>query len=266
MSPSPHTRVTRESEPERQSPMEEDVFDSIADDPVGAAKEIRKDDRKLWKGFRAKLYYLIARAYAVADEMLTNEGAWKKFIEDEFWKTERKKRPGMDSRSEPLLHVMVFVFSTGTYDRAWKYAKALESHFNDRVPPHCIEAVIKQEGGIEKMVRAANGHHSDGAEAETKPKKALANHTSREEKKQSPKRKEVKATQPRASGKTIPPKTIARKSKPRQYRFIATKKCGPGLRRLTEGQKARMTVKMVERHGELFPRVIDIEALKPSAR
>jgi hypothetical protein len=198
--------------------------------------------------------------------MLTNQEAWKNFIEDKWWVDHRKKRPGMKDRSEPLLHVMVFIFNTGTYDRAWKYFRALEKHFNDRVPPHCIGAVIKQEGGIEKMVRAASRQHLDDEEAATKPKKAVAKRTDGQEMEQSPKSKAVKAAQSGGIGKTEPPKGTVKKRGPRKFSFIASKKCGPGIRHLQEGQKAHITVKMVARHEGLFPKVIGIKAQKPLAR
>jgi hypothetical protein len=215
--------------------MDEDALDSIADDPVAAAKEIRHDYLELRKGYRKNLYQCIVRAYWVADALRSDEEAWGKFIQEKFWTDHRKKRPGMESRADALLHVMVFVFSTGTYDRAWKYAKALKKHFKERVPPHCIEAIIKQEGGIEKMVRAASRQHQDDEEAATKPRKAVAKRTDGQEKEQSPKSKAVKAAQSGGIGKKRLPKRTVKKRGPRKYAFIASKKCGPGIRHLQEG-------------------------------
>jgi hypothetical protein len=246
--------------------MEEDDFDSIAADPVAAAREIRKDFLELRRGFRNGLYHHLALAYEVADLMLTNKEAWKNFIEDEFWTKHRKKRPGMEARKEPLLHVMVFIFNTGTYDRAWKYAKALKQHFEDRVPPHCIEDIIKQEGGIEKMVRAASGHSQDDGEDVKKPIETVVKDTADQKKAKTPKSKKMKAAQSGGIGNTKPPMGTMKKRGPRKYSFIASKNCGPEIRHLREGQKARITVEMVNRHEKLFPKVIAIKALKPLAR
>jgi hypothetical protein len=241
--------------------MDNDAFDAIAEDPVVAAKEIRKDNSKLWKGFHEKLYFNLARAYAVADEMLTNKEAWKNFIEDKWWVDHRKKRPGMKDRSEPLLHVMVFIFSHGTYDRAWNYAKALEKHFRDRTPPHCIEAIIKQEGGIEKMVRAASAEHENHGKSVPKPKKAVAKNADGRDDTKNPAPRKPNVMNEGAIVKR-PKKDVGARG-PREYVFPATKNFDPEIQKMITGQKARITIKLVELDGQRSPTMIDMQRLKP---
>ena len=53
---------------------------------------------------------IIAEAYAIARGLQKNRQAWRRFIEDDFWK-KRKKKPSIEDRKAPLLHVMVFVFN-----------------------------------------------------------------------------------------------------------------------------------------------------------
>jgi hypothetical protein len=139
--------------------MDEDAPEFIEGDPLEAAIEIRNDIFKLKRGYRQNLYRCVARAYAVACAMASDKDAWAEFLEEDFWKHQRKKRPGVHSRNKALLHVMVFVFnatSKNKYDRAQKYAKALEKSFNEKIPAECIEDVIQENGGLEAMMRAAS--------------------------------------------------------------------------------------------------------------
>jgi hypothetical protein len=221
--------------------MKDEALDSIADDPVGAAIEIKEEYNELRKGYRKNLYWCVARAYAVAFAMLTDKEAWAKFLEEDFWTDHRKKRPKMEDRGNALLHVMVFIFAQkSTYDRAWKYAKALDSFFRDMVPPHCIEPIIKQEGGLEKMAKTAS--HKGTEQEESAPSAAK---TANEEK-----------TTDTSRGK--PSKA---REKTRKYQFLVLKSCAPEVRNLTEGQKARMTIKVVKLQGKLYPGVIKFKAL-----
>ncbi len=108
--------------------MEEDVFEMAKISPLAAAKACRTKILTVESGYHSKLRRCIAEAYAVAYEMSYNYKAWRAFTKEEFWKT-RKKRPRVNNSKRALLHVMVYAFnatSKNTYDRAWKYATALQ--------------------------------------------------------------------------------------------------------------------------------------------
>ena len=181
-------------------------------------------------------------------------------------------------RNEALLHVMVFVFNaTGknAYDRAWKYAKALDKFFKEKAPAECIEKIIQENGGLEALLRAASGKrkgHKKGARAakeRSSSDDALgadgdadagneADET-HEHKRSKPEKGDRKNTSERSRGGEEKHKPLKAR---RYYPFIAAKKCGPKLRRLKKSQKARITVEMVYRGEQLLPRVIGIQLLK----
>jgi hypothetical protein len=258
--------------------MDDDAIEIPTKDPLEAAIEVRNKIFDLKRGYRTNLWRCVAEAYAVAYAMRSKREAWKELLAEDFWRHYRKKRPSANSTDKVLLHVMVFVFNaTGKnrYDRAWKYAKALEKSFNDKVPPEFIEGVIEECGGLEKMMRAASGKrkgHKKGARAAKQGSssddaigadddadagnEADVNH---ERRKSKPNKGDRKDKSERSRGGDEKHKPLKAR---RYYQFIATKKCGPKLRGLKESQKARITVKMVDCGEQLLPRVIRIQVLK----
>lgn len=132
------------------------VLDLAAVEPVKAARRCQAEISTLYNGFHKERRRLIADAYAIACGLENNPRAWGKFLEDPFWNA-RKKKPTIDDRAEPLLHVMVFVFKAidrNIYKRAAKYAAALKRYWADDVPPREVAAKIKEDGGIEKLYQA----------------------------------------------------------------------------------------------------------------
>jgi hypothetical protein len=258
--------------------VDDDAIEIPANDPLEAAIQVRKKIFDLRRGYRRNLWRCVAEAYAVAFAMASNRKAWKELLAEDFWHHYRKKRPSVKSTEKALLHVMVFVFdatSKNRYDRAWKYAKALEKHFNDKVPPEHIEEVIEENSGLEKMMRAASGKrkgHKKGARAAREGSssddalgadedadagnEANENH---DRKKSKPVKGDGKDKSERSRGGEVKHKPLKAR---RYYQFIARKKCGPKLRRLKKSQKARITVEMVYRGEQLLPRVIGIQVLK----
>jgi hypothetical protein len=258
--------------------MDDDTIEVPENDPLQAAIEIRKQIYDLKRGYRRNLWRCVAEAYAVAFAMASNRKAWKELLAEDFWRHYRKKRPSVKSTEKALLHVMVFVFdatSKNRYDRAWKYAKALEKPFTDKVPPEHIEEVIEENGGLEKMMRAAvrkrkvdkkgeraakEGSSSDDAigadEDADAGNEADENHEREKFKPENGGRKNTSERSPGGEEKHKPLKAR------RYYPFIATKKCGPKLRCLDKNQKARVTIEMVVRDRQLIPRIIGVHILK----
>src|ERR1019366_6333141 len=145
----------REDSPQDLSTNSATVLDLAAVEPVKAARRCRAAIAAATGGFHKEMRQLIAEAYAVARALQTNRQAWRSFIADEFWQ-QRKRPPKMDDQSEPLLHVMVFVFNAidrNRYKSASKYAAALQQYFTHDVPAQEVAAKIKKAGGIEALYR-----------------------------------------------------------------------------------------------------------------
>ena len=139
------------------SQMDEDLFEMANIFPMYAAKECRQKIAHLERGYHANLRHCVAEAYAVAYGMARDYDDWSAFTKDGFWK-KRKKRPRANHQNKILLHVMVYVFdatSKNAYDRAGKYARALEKYFNEGVKPSKIEKIIEENGGLEALLRSA---------------------------------------------------------------------------------------------------------------
>lgn len=141
------------------------VLDMAAVEPIKAAKRCQAEISTANSGFWEERRRHIADAYAIACGLENNPQAWRSFIDDDFWQ-QRKRKPTIEDRTEPLLHVMVFVFNgidRNRYKRASKYAAGLKRSWIDNVPAQKVEAKIKKDGGIEALCRAS---------AANKPKKA----------------------------------------------------------------------------------------------
>jgi hypothetical protein len=180
------------------------VLHMAAVEPIKAAKRCQAEISAMNSGFQKEKRRLIADAYAIACGLENNPQAWGKFLEDPFWNA-RKKKPTIDDRAEPLLHVMVFVFKAidsidrNIYKRAAKYAAALKRYWADDVPPREVAAKIKEDGGIEALCKAPTAN---------KPKKKA---------------------EPEQSLKLLPDSEALRKK----------------LLALSEGQKARLIIERV---------------------
>ncbi len=134
-----------------------DLFELANRAPLDAAKQCRSKIAKMERGYHAELHRCIAEGYAVAHGMVHDSDSWREFTKEPFWK-KINKRPRAKHQEKALLYVMVYLFdATGknAYDRAWKYATALQKYFNEGVKPGKIEEIIKENKGIEALVRSA---------------------------------------------------------------------------------------------------------------
>ena len=108
------------------------VLDLAAVDPVTAARRCQAEISAARRGFREERRQHFADAYAIACGLENNPQAWRSFIDDDFWK-KRKKKPSIEDRKAPLLHVMVFVFEAidrTLYKRVEKYAAGLKQYLD----------------------------------------------------------------------------------------------------------------------------------------
>lgn len=258
---------------------------------VDRAMKLRDDFAREEGGYRVKLWGFIADAFGVALQMSHNQEAYREFLEHDFWKNNRKKRP---AASSVLLNMMVFVFNGiegNAYSRAWKFAKALEAHFNQGVPSEEITDIIKKAGGIEAMLKKAK--KKSGPDEEWSPSDLdaddMVDELVDEQKEAQEERDEddsPAARKPsarpatkdqggirvsekgkvRAEGgvaKTLQPQDSGNGNCPSVYQLLVAKKRAAQIERLVEGQKAQLMIEMVERQGQLFPEMIELKAFKP---
>jgi hypothetical protein len=255
--------------------MDDDAIEIPAKDPLEAAIQVRKKIFDLKRGYRRNLWRCVAEAYAVAYAMLSKREAWKEFLKEDFWNHSRTKRPSVKSTEKALLHVMVFVFdatSKNRYDRAWKYAKALEKPFNDKVPPEHIEEVIEERGGLEKMMRAAVGKRKDAAKRASSSSgdsyaeesdNAENQHNGKDHKRKSADKDKneeycrkniIDSSRMRHKNKPIKPRK-------REFRFSATKKLATKLRHMTENETARVTIKTIVQEGRVIGKITGVRII-----
>jgi hypothetical protein len=125
--------------------------------PPTAARLCQIELLKLDAGYHEQLYYLLGVAYAIADEFQRDYKSWQSFVKDPFW-LHRKKRPRPKHQPKALRLVIVYVFQATTkqlYDRAWKYATALEFYWKEGLRPEEVPGRIKADGGIEVLLKRA---------------------------------------------------------------------------------------------------------------
>jgi hypothetical protein len=256
--------------------MDDDTIEIPANDPLEAAIQVRNKILDLKRGYRKNLWRCVAEAYAVAYAMLSKREAWKEFLREDFWNYSRTKRPSANSTDKVLLHVMVFVFNaTGknAYDRAWKYAKALEKPFNEKVPAKHIEEVIEENGGLEKMMRAAVRKRKDApkrASSSSDDSYAEENDEARNQQgrkddgrkgvekkknKEHRRKKIIDCSRKKNNYKPIKPRD-------REFRFWATKELGTKLRHMTVNETARVTFKTIVREGRVIGNITRVRILK----
>jgi hypothetical protein len=105
--------------------------------PLAIAGRCRSEMERLETGYHQRLYDIVAVAYAAAWNFRKSPREWKKFLANQFWK--KAKRPKGDKGVREELHrVMMYVcdaISDQAYDRACKYARALEPYLVKKVPP-----------------------------------------------------------------------------------------------------------------------------------
>jgi hypothetical protein len=277
--------------------MNDDIFKLAKESPLDALKECHSRIQKGEHGYQKQLHLRVAEVCAIAYALTRDPSAWHTFAKDPYWES-RKKPPKSTNPKRPLLNVMDYAFrgmGDNGYRRAQKYAAALNKYFIEGVNPEEIEQLIEQKGGLEAMAREAAGEKKEG-----KRTKAVKNATSHvhlsdpddlvgddnDQQNQSDNDQEDEgqddgydtewstdnewpsggsdvAVSGKRSKKAKALKDGAKKRSPHIYNFISSKKCAPRIQGLEEGQRARLTIKMVERQGELFPKVMSVKALEP---
>jgi hypothetical protein len=120
--------------------------------------DCRAEIDQIEETYHLELYRVLAKAYTVAWHLQHDFDDWKNFVKHPFW-AQRKKKVRRDKDHDKVLRlVMIFVFnatSGARYDRAWKYARALEIYWSSDVLPEEVAEKIKGDGGIEAVYRMA---------------------------------------------------------------------------------------------------------------
>jgi hypothetical protein len=145
----------RQSAPADSYAAVEQVMKMAVADPIGAAIICARTIACSDQGHQTELRKFIAAAYAIARALHQDKTAWGDFLASRFWDN-RKKKPKSKDRSNPLLHVMAWVFRATDrtkYQRASKYAIALKELWEQKVPADQVATRISNAGGIENLYK-----------------------------------------------------------------------------------------------------------------
>src|ERR1700676_1004987 len=113
--------------------------------PLVAAHRCRSQMEKLESGYHSGLHDVVAGAYAAAWHFRKSPAEWKRLLAKPFWKKAKKPKGDKGVRDE-LHRVMMYVcdaVSDQAYDRAYKYARALEPYLVEKVPPAKVRERIE---------------------------------------------------------------------------------------------------------------------------
>jgi len=125
--------------------------------PLAIVGRCRRELQKLEAGYHSGLRDIAAGAYAVAWQLKKEPAEWEKFLKKPFWK--KAKQPKGDKGIREELHrVMLYVCSAVTdqaYDRAFKYARALEPYLVEKVAPEKVRQRIEKDRGLERLYELA---------------------------------------------------------------------------------------------------------------
>lgn len=141
---------------------DQNLIELAIQDPLTAVGRCQDRVAQFECGYHEQLYHYIGVAYAIAYQLQHDPIAWRSFTQFPFWSFRKKRLRAKDAR-KALLHVMVFVFSAqskAAYDRICTYATAVETYFQDNIPCTEVAAKIKQDGGIEALVKRARTRKS----------------------------------------------------------------------------------------------------------
>ncbi|MBM1174564.1 hypothetical protein [Microvirga arabica] len=252
-----------------------DLLQIAKKDPLTAARLCQNEVTMYEKGVRERLHYFIAVGYAIGHTLARDYKEWQVFKNSSFWGF-RKKRLKNKDQQHAHLHAMVFVFSATTsqlYDRAWKYAVAVEPFWEKGAKPQevlnalrkvGVEELLKQSLEIraqrkkerqekwgdhidtyladlfEKPVSPAEGM-GDNAESDT----ASVNNTEEDPPKR-PRSKAHTGDQTVVDGSGEEKSSAEQRKKAKLLRLTASRAVRKQVRGLAAGEKARLTIKRVE--------------------
>jgi hypothetical protein len=254
-----------------------DLMQIAKQDPLAAARLCQNEVTLHEKGIQERLHYFIAVGYAIGHTLARDYKEWQVFKNSSFWGFRKKRLKNKDQQNAHL-HAMVFVFSATTsqlYDRAWKYAVAVEPFWEKGAKPEevlsalrevGVEVLLKQSLEIrtqrKKELQEKWGDHIDNylADLFQKPippaerikadtESDAVSVTSTEER--SPKRPPSNA---RTRDETVEDglggemNTAEQRKKAKLLRLAASRAVRKQVRGLAAGEKARLTIKRVEGH------------------
>lgn len=129
----------------------------ISQNPLEAAEKGQEEWSKIADGYRAEKYAMLGLILGVAQQLKADKKAWRHFVRHSFW-VGRHKKPKKGDQSDALRHVAVFITNaknTARYNRAFKYARALECYVTEGVDPADVPDRLKADGGIEALYERA---------------------------------------------------------------------------------------------------------------
>ena len=113
----------------------------------------RKQIQRAEYGFRTELYDALKEAYRIADDLGTRNKDWNYFCDLEYWsECGTRLRPKPTTPVEEyiryvLLHIYRVTNSQGPrYNRAYKYARTLQSYAAQKVPIEEVTSKLRREG------------------------------------------------------------------------------------------------------------------------
>ena len=158
------------------------LFDLIRRDPVAGALKCRERVRSDEAGFQRDRLMRIAEAALITRELRNNYDAWVRFLSDPYFESDRKLKFQDAQTYIPFVSwaVMQFNFNPDIKNktkrnRTWKYARAIDFHEIEQLPPEEIADQIERAGGIEQLCRRAaqeDPRHEQQAMLATGPKVA----------------------------------------------------------------------------------------------
>jgi len=254
-----------------------DLLQVAKRDPLAAARLCQNEVTLHEKGVQERLHYFIAVGFAIGHTLARDYKEWQVFKNSSFWGF-RKKRLKNKDQQHAHLHAMVFVFSATTsqlYDRAWKYAVAVEPFWEKGAAPEevlnalrevGVEVLLKQSLEVraqrrkerqEKWGDDIDDYLDDLFQKPVSPAEKIKADTesdtvsvaSTEE--GPPRRPPSKA---RSEDETVVDgsggemNTAEQRKKAKLLRLAASRAIRKQVRRLAAGEKARLTIKRVEGH------------------
>ncbi|EJC74365.1 hypothetical protein Rleg10DRAFT_2844 [Rhizobium leguminosarum bv. trifolii WSM2012] len=118
-------------------------------------RSVRSEMSNLLSSTDESLRQKLGEVYAAAIVLGEDKDQWQTFCEQEEWQTFRQKPKPTDSHRQNALRYAVR-YAVGfdglsSNNAAYRYNRALEGCWKQKVPPAEVPDIIKKTGGVEKM-------------------------------------------------------------------------------------------------------------------
>lgn len=127
----------------------------LNEDASSFLRSIRSEMSKLLDSTDESLRQKLGEVYAAALVLSQDKDQWQIFCEQEEWQTfKQKPKPTDPCRQNALRYAVRYAVGfdgVTSNNAAYRYKKALEGCWKQKVPPTDVPEIIKRTGGIEKM-------------------------------------------------------------------------------------------------------------------